>query len=88
MFCRVFRERKMPARRPTMTHKIEITGYTPAHCGECGRWEWTEYANTPGCPRFQCYAYFGTILQEDFFGNRRRCDYCIADEKAQREAAK
>jgi len=56
-----------------MPHKIEITGYTPAHCGYCPHLD---------RQRHHCWAYG----EHCYGGQYERCPACIANEKAQKEA--
>lgn len=59
-----------------MPHKIEVSGYTETHCGNCWkrRWATTHYI---------CGIYEIRLFSDGPYTNR--CKTCIADEKAQRE---
>lgn len=62
-----------------MPHKIEVSGYDDKFCGECCKWRFSGYAG-----QYMCNVYDGILGPRS---PRRRCPACIADEKAQREAA-
>ena len=70
----------LSGKRPTMSHKIEVGGYTETHCASCPLRRWK------AGKRGYCEGYKANLVC-DYPSRLYRHPACIADEKAQREAA-